>query len=258
MDNPKYETFPNAPIREALLDIGVELDKDFDVNRFNKIYKTLKDRFPNVKKRKHFVDIEAKSIDGNLEYDKTYHDDKLVGFLYISENENKYVQYRLDGFSYNILTPYSNWESFKLEAQELWKLYTQITGNHIKINRLALRYINEFQIPIGEAPVTSYIMTFPHVATGINYPVSDFLMRLILVNEDLKALGIITETIGKTTEDTMLPIVFDIDVNKNCNSELDQIDIWEILDNLRDFKNDIFFKSITDKAKEKFRIGKTE
>ncbi|MGH2637688.1 MAG: TIGR04255 family protein [Rhabdochlamydiaceae bacterium] len=45
----------------------------------------------------------------------------------------------------------------------------------------------------------------------------------------------------------------DIDVFEEVSVGMDDEKIWEIMDKLREIKNDIFLKSITEETKELFR-----
>ena len=47
-----------------------------------------------------------------------------------------------------------------------------------------------------------------------------------------------------------IPLIFDIDVLKDTDYSKSADQIWSDLEILRNLKNDIFFKSITEKAKE--------
>ena len=83
---------------------------------------------------------------------------------------------------------------------------------------------------------------------------SDFLMRLVLPDPKSQAIAIINEGIDKTKlSPNLFPLILDIDVFKNLESvPTKSIDIWEEFEYLRKYKNDIFIKSLTDKAKKLF------
>lgn len=57
----------------------------------------------------------------------------------------------------------------------------------------------------------------------------------------------------KPTESQKLPLIFDIDVIKKANFMKKESDIWMDFNLLRQFKNEIFFNSITEKTKELFK-----
>jgi len=50
-----------------------------------------------------------------------------------------------------------------------------------------------------------------------------------------------------------VPVILDVDVFKICECEPSSSKVWEILAQLRNFKNLIFFKSLTQKGQEVFK-----
>ena len=72
----------------------------------------------------------------------------------------------------------------------------------------------------------------------------------MFAHEDGKYSATVTqsfESIEKKPDGEYAPIIFDIDVSFNKQIEVDE-NIWEHLDNLRIFKNRIFFKNLTEKT----------
>ena len=79
-----------------------------------------------------------------------------------------------------------------------------------------------------------------------------FFMQIVVPNVNIEANAIITVTIEKSVDDK-LPLIFDIDVYRETAYVDTQEKIWDDFENLHKFKNEIFFNSITDKAKELFK-----
>ena len=78
-------------------------------------------------------------------------------------------------------------------------------------------------------------------------------MQLTIPNPDIEANAIINETIENVSNSQRLPLIFDIDVFREVNIVENKQEIWATFDQLRDFKNEIFFNSITDKTRELFK-----
>jgi len=74
----------------------------------------------------------------------TEHD--LRGYMFRSEDEFNVVQFRVDGFTFNRLKPYTSWKSVWPQALELWRKY-QNMALPVAITRMALRYINHIELP---------------------------------------------------------------------------------------------------------------
>ena len=149
------------------------------------------------------------------------------------------------------MKPYNSWKDFSEEAFELWDLYRKQT-RPTKITRLALRYINNIEIPLPITNFKSYFKTIPEVAPELPQGFMGFLMRLIIPNEDIGATGVITETIGPPTPSGKLPFILDIDVSKQSEYEKNIDIIPEEMEKLRTYKNDIFFGSITEETRRLF------
>jgi len=245
-----YTVFPNAPITEALLDIRVQLPPEIDLDKLKTFHEPIKNRFPVKEERISFeagFQISPKTEPIVLPSTK-----KPDGYFFRSHTENKVVQARLDGFTFNKLKPYTNWGTFSSEALELWKLYLEI-AKPIKIIRIALRYINKIEIPIPMNEFKDYILTVPEIAPNIPQALAHFFMQLVIPNPEIGATAVISQTIEPITPNQRVPLIFDIDVFKDAVYVDNKDEIWLDFENLRKFKNDIFFNSTTDRAKELFK-----
>lgn len=244
----QYSVFSNAPIVESVLDIQFEQSDGMCLEKIETFHNSIKDRFPNVEKKatsKAHIKIseQGPAIDGSsIDW---------VGFRYDSPSDKKIIQAKLDGFSFNKLKPYENWEVFSSEARELWERYSEII-QPIRIKRIALRYINRIDIPLPVNDFKEYILTIPEIAHSLPQGLSNFFMRLEIPKPDINAMAIINEVMDQMTVPQILPIIFDIDVFKLVNYN-EHNEMWKDFDQLRIFKNDIFFESMTDKAKGLFK-----
>lgn len=244
-----YTVFPNAPITEALLDIRVVLPEGITLAKLETFQDLVKERFPE-KQERIFIKAGFKLSREGIETSPS--SGGPDGYLFRSSVEKKIVQARLDGFTFNKLKPYENWEVFSSEARELWDLYFQLTSP-IKITRIALRYINRIEIPLPMKDFKEYILTVPEIAPKLPQGLANFFMRLEIPNPDIEAIAIITQTMENLTEDQRLPLIFDIDVFQNKTYSDNKTEMWEEFEKLRLFKNDLFFNSITKKTEELFK-----
>ena len=113
-----YETFPNAPITEAVIEILVQLPKNITITNLIKCHDSLKNRFPEV--------VEQRQIRADFQLGKKPSalpsKESTIGYLLKSSQDQKVIQSRLNGFAFSKLKPYENWKSFSAEAHELWKV----------------------------------------------------------------------------------------------------------------------------------------
>lgn len=246
-----HEQFPNPPIIEALLDIQVELPANIDLARIEGFKKYVASTHPIVMKKSQWQ-TSFRLGNGDLPEigDKT---GGTIGHQYLTADRKNIIQARLDGFTVNLLKPYSNWDDLQSEAKERWKEYCEI-ATPLRVTRLALRYINKIEIPMPFADFKEYLLTVPDVAPNMPQGLSGFFMRLTMPNTKTPDIALVTVAIEEASAQTKyLPIIFDIDVFRQVNLPPGDEDIWGIFETLREYKNDIFFASITQKTREMFR-----
>ena len=245
------EQYPSPPITEALLDIRVSLPPDVTLEQLSTYYEGIKDSFPEKEQRVSWT--------GGFEF-KPGSAPKVTtpsggpdGYFFRSPSDNKIVQVRRDGFTFNKLKPYTNWDTFSKEAKSHWNQYLQIAKPY-QITRLALRYINRIEIPLPFKDFKEYILTIPDIAPGLPNAMSNMIMQLVVPNDEIGAVANITETIEPIKEgQSFSAFIFDIDVYRKVALKPDDKKIWDIIEDLRVFKNQIFKKSLTDKCKELFK-----
>ena len=79
-------------------------------------------------------------------------------------------------------------------------------------------------------------------------------MRLEIPDMKRGLVAIITETIQPPVDEgKRLPFIFDIDIICGATFEPSSPTIWAKLEEMREYKNEIFFASMTDRAKGMFR-----
>jgi uncharacterized protein (TIGR04255 family) len=243
-----WTRFPKAPIREAVLDIRAELPTMVDLPQLSGYYERIKDRYPQKRERMRFQG-EFRIQKGVAE--SSTPKAEVDGYLYTSADGKDIVQVRLDGFTLNRLQPYDRWEAIRDEAQRLWQHYLTIAKPESVI-RLALRYINRIELPLPFHDFKDYVLTTPEIAPSLPQALKTFFMRLEIPDDRFNAVAILTETIEPPHEKS-LPFIFDIDVIREAKYDPASPEIWQIFEQLRNFKNEIFFNSLTDKAKELFK-----
>lgn len=98
----EFTVFPNAPITEAVLDIRAELPKEIKLEDLVVFQNFIRERFPEKRERvsANFQFVSEEGVTGTPS--------KVDGYLFNSPANNKVVQVRLDGFTFNKLKPYEN------------------------------------------------------------------------------------------------------------------------------------------------------
>ncbi|MEX2410637.1 MAG: TIGR04255 family protein, partial [Candidatus Paceibacterota bacterium] len=170
--------------------------------------------------------------------------------IFTNEEGNKKVQFRKDGFTFNQLKPYSNWDKFSKEAFKYWNIYKKEILPE-SIDRIALRYINKIDLPLtDDLNFTEYFLNFPQLPSIFE---QGYLSLFHRIKAQCRKGDFIANVVSnfEKPEDNYLPFILDIDVyglrdfsiNENLNEEFLKI---------RENKNEIFESLITDKTRDLF------
>ncbi|MDZ7661956.1 TIGR04255 family protein [Thiohalophilus sp.] len=235
-----------APIKEALIDIRVS--SSVAASELDKEHQNFSDEYP-TREVIHHSKFGWKIAPGN-EVSSTV-DQQLIGYKYVSTDKKYVVQFRTDGFTFSRLDPYENWETMRDTAIRFWGIYCSIAKPEA-ISRIAVRYVNALNIPQGHIELEDYLVSPPSVPPGLPQGVSNFLSR-ITINEHESGMSChITQNLESVGSE-LVTIVLDIDAFINANYDVESQELWSDFEKLHDFKNEAFFKSITEKTVELFK-----
>jgi uncharacterized protein (TIGR04255 family) len=243
------EVFRNAPISEALIDIRTQLPETVSLSSLEKLHSAIESEYPQ--KRTRVMWEGSLQLRGEEEPIKTARR-QVDGYLFASSDGRQVVQFRLDGFSFSRLRPYSEWKKVYGEAKRLWDIYRAET-KPIVVQRLATRYINSIEIPSKEFDYDSYFTAVPKIPPGLPQMLSHFFTRLVIPFAARGATAIVIQTPAEKPDPVNTTVILDIDAFAEVSLESNDAKIGEILAILREVKNEIFFSSVTEQAKELFR-----
>ncbi len=245
----EHVRYKNPPIIEAVFDINAEVSSRDDLKIFDDFYSKIKDRFPE-KNESFAIKNSIGFKDGQLT--PPVSEKVLRGFVYQNKSDAKVVQARFDGFTFNKLKPYFDFEELIEEAKPLWELY-KVVINPIRITAISFRYINTIVLPQPVNELKEYFLTYPEIGAGIPQNINNYFYSFEIVDPKSGAIGNVIQTVGEVTPETA-SVIFDITALKKTmiNPKQDQ-EIWTIVKQLREFKNLIFNNSLTTKTKEMFQ-----
>ena len=170
-----------------------------------------------------------------------------------TDAKDKIVHARLDAFGFSRLKPYVSWKDFCGQARALWDHFVEIALAD-RVTRVGLRYINRIELPLPLTDFNDYILTRPNIAPGLPSTVTTYALQMVLQDVQPGCGVTINQGLdpsGATAE--MLPLIFDIDAFTDVDLAADDEGVWKLVERLRLVKNEVFFKSLTEKAKELFR-----
>jgi len=249
---PTVEHLKNAPITEAVIDFRVKLPSDFKITEFSSLKDDLRNKYPTVKERQT---SESKfGIKEGKPFTSFPSKMELRGYQFISSDDKNIAQFRMDGFTFNRLKPYTNWNSVMAEAKSLWALYVE-KSNPEFVTRIATRYINHLNIPLPITGLSDYLVSPPKIPHNLDESllVTSFLNKIVIRNPKTNILVNITQALDKSLDENHVIIILDIDAFVKKSYKVDDEDMWRTFDQLRKMKNEIFFKSITNKTVSLFQ-----
>jgi uncharacterized protein (TIGR04255 family) len=172
---------------------------------------------------------------------------KKLGVQFRSQDGNKVVQFRTNGFTYNWLEPYSDWESLIRNAQASWAEYSRICAKPVPV-RIGVRFINHLKFSREEFDLQRFF-TFPiSVPEGLPTTLSGYLNRVTL--EDSRTDLKINLLQSVRTEDDSVVFVLDTDVYALGPVNLDPG--WSSLERFREMKNLAFFGTLTEECLRRY------
>ena len=239
---PEPRHLPNAPIREALIDISVRPNKGVDLPMMRKLCEGVARQYPTI------VEVRAAELelDFTQERNRVSQTHTVIGYRCVNKDDNRLVQFRLNGFTYNWLKPYRDWAALRDAARDLWRTYSDAVQPSA-ITRVGLRYINNLEFPTPLKDFREYLTTPPALPPGVPQQVTRFLTRVSIVQEATANAAVITQAFEGIVEPKHVPVILDIDTSKR-DAFPSEDDIWRSLEELHTLKNEIFFNSLTEEA----------
>lgn len=241
-DEPfRFEMFARAPVVEAILSFRFPpLDNLADT--VQAFAADLKDRFTE------FTVVPESTSTLAIQLAQKAGQEK--GFRFRSVDGRHVIRLTRTSFSFHRLAPYGEWADLAAGASVAWDCVRHRYEPEYVISA-SLRYLNEIPIrPMQD--LAEYIVLCPNIPASIDTGFSDYLLRLSLNDRSVPARAEITQLANLRSSPPML--TFDVEVTSDeGESDPGSSLLWEQVHRLRDYKNRIFFASITERSRELFR-----
>jgi len=223
----------NAPIKEAIVDIQVELPSNA-LSNLDKLKKLYSKDFPIAK---DLLGLEVR-IKNTADTRGSSHEMNRMGIRFETGNNDRVVLARLDRMVFSRVNKYYDWDDLIENAKKAWGKYRRAM-KPVRIKRLAVRYINQIHL---EWPIEDIVTVQPSIPTGVDYKMNGFTSQTLLTENGVSILV----TLAK--KDKSEPVLIDIDVFKDVDLLPKQFSsIWKQLHKYREFKNNVFFNYSTEK-----------
>lgn len=241
-----YRRLKSAPIVEAVIDFRVRLRAPIDASTFMNVSSEFKATFPKAGlMRQRAVEISFDPGTPNGLPSET-----MQGVRFDSELADKAAIFTLEGFTFSHLKNYSDWSSLKADAMKAWTEYLEL-AEVVEIVRVGVRYINRIELP-SSVEFNDFFTAAPSMPPELPQVIGPFLSRVFFPLPNSLGIGSLTHvhsaSMGEGTS-----VILDIDIyQENTNYDPRNGSVWDLLDKLRDQKNNVFFASVTEKTLEKY------
>ncbi|WDT73858.1 MAG: TIGR04255 family protein [Candidatus Manganitrophus sp.] len=246
---PEPKLLRNSPITEAIIDFQVKSRIGFRAEEFQRLKTDLAQQFPAVEERRG---LQA-TFGFNLGQGPppVMQDLGLQGYFFKSSDKKTIAQFRVDGFTFNRLPPYTGWEELFPQAMELWQLYSSISKPEA-ISRLAVRNINRIVLPTGDIEFNDYLRAGPIIPQELPQSISGFLTRVTINDPRTDLIANVAQALEVNPLESPTVIILDIDVYKQAQFSIDSPMIEHTFSELRTFKDLIFFNYLTETTLRRF------
>ena len=237
--------YKNPPITEAVCEFRFELETTFDQKIADLIYEEIKEKFPK-KKKGQFYQAEFK-IDAKEK--KQELSSKIIREFdqFFSEDEKTLVQLDKERLSIHKLKPYQSWSEFSQLIKLVFNSY--IKNIKVKsIQRIGLRYINNFEIPLGSLDIEQYFNLRPVMLGGLPQELSSFMVGTIFTFEDDRDSAKV-QLVNKLSSADKTLFVLDIDYFLTQPNSILKEEIDEWLEVSHQNISNIFERALTEKVK---------
>jgi uncharacterized protein (TIGR04255 family) len=243
MAGKRIRRLANAPIVEAVWDIRVATNPETTPNDLVRHYHEISEAYPE-KDEGHAIQLLGvlKLQADNPSLPRI--NDQIDSYRFCTPSRDKMVQFRLDGFTFNQLTPYTEWAQVNDEAWKYWQLYLK-SANPLSVKRIALRYIN--RMSFNSRHWREYLEAPALMGPDVPGSQSRFHFRSeIILGDGVKAM--LLQELEPLASTPNVGFVLDIDVSRSGSYPSDSQDLKAFFQELRDYKNEIFFNTLTEKA----------
>lgn len=238
----EFHKLKTTPIKEVIFTISFEENVDsICLDDFKEIHE-IKNRF-SIQSRQYQAKIqETEELNPTSE---VYHD----GYMLKTDNlEHKVLQIRQGSFSFHKVDEYERFDTLLAEFEKYWKILVKCSSKSLSVNNISVRYLNFIEKEVGKTnkEIVNVFTHHPFTTSAIEF------CNLRFNYEDINNEININIVATNGESNNIKNIILDIIVNKSISKSDDNSKLFEHMLGLRQIKNDIFFKCITDETFNKY------
>lgn len=236
-----------APIVEAVIDFRVLRDTNVSPDLFAELSSAIGEKYAQAES---IHSIQARfDIDRGRVIDPSQRRMDL-GWKYQAGTE--LAQFRVNGFTFSKIEPYTTWEQVFGEAFRLWTIYLELATPR-QLTRIAVRYINRMRVT-DSRNINDFLVAPPMLPLPVPPMISDFLTRVHIADDKRSSAAVIVQALEPQIDLNVMSLLLDIDAYHEGRDVLMPTDpnLQFLFEQLRELKNEIFYASITEKTAEMY------
>jgi uncharacterized protein (TIGR04255 family) len=242
----KQQPLSQPPILEALIDIRVTPKSEMTPEVFSSITHKLNETY--IVKPQESISFR---ISGESSSVQVLPKEKLGER--IEGNDREFViQFQVSGFTFSRLKYYTSWENLVSETKNFWERY-KTAAEPQKVTRIATRYINRVELPQPVGSLTRFLTAPPILPPHLPSTIAGFQTAVTVVDEPNNIAALFQQRMENAINPSSVAVYLDIDVFQQKDYEINDESFWETLNQMREFKNTVFFESITEETLNPYR-----
>lgn len=231
------KTLNNSPVVEALAQINFDATSKISFEVIETISKSFK--VTSIEDINELILLP----DGVSQINK-------FGKKLINRDSATVIQITRDFFAFSLTSKYKDWEHFSGLATAQFETF--LSGLKIgNVNRVAVRYTNKIPVKGGLKNIKTVLQTRPELQNFLGYSPETVSMQMVMPLDKIDGRSIVTMRIDKTAKDDSI-LLLDLDVFMLGNFKPEIKTLISEFEKLRDSKNEIFEKVLTNECIESF------
>lgn len=181
---------------------------------------------------------------------------KQVGYTYQNPQKLESLIVTDDRILYEIDTTYPGWETFIQTCNSLFNHFQFFLKGRI-ISRISIRFINKLNLKNVQS-IDEYFNIGISAKEGIiEHPLDSYFLKYSHQIPDSNLNVNVSQSLAQK-QGELFTFIFDIDVLDNVNRIMESKDFIQVLNGIREIKNQIFFKSLTSKTLQVYETVSNE
>lgn len=250
-DFNQSKLYKYPPITEAV--IGITFVEQLEENDLNNAQKKFSKEYPNHQQLST-VNFQLELNQGLAEHNTNI--TTTPGHRRSSNDQTELIVLQDNMFIVSQLAPYPGWDEFSKRFKENWKKLKRTLG-YREIKHIGVRYINRIDIPVENEIVDhrNYLTIYPNFPQKFT-PLTAYGVQTVTDMADIKSVLRINSGAVPSPLINYASFLIDIDIVRATEVPQKDEEIYQLLEQIRTRKNEVFESCVTDHARDIFNHGK--